>query len=144
MTDMRDSVVIYTDGAARGNPGPSASGYRIVSDGKLVHSDYAYNGERTNNYAEYHAIIMALEWCLNGLDDPATRTIRLVSDSEVVIKQLRGSYKVRAAALKSLNARARSFMREFKEIRLENRPREDKNISSVDRELNLLLDRMDK
>ena len=62
---------IYTDGAARGNPGESASGFSIFdASGKEVASSSFYNGIKTNNFAEYTAIIRALEWCEANLKSP--------------------------------------------------------------------------
>ena len=66
---MKREFVIFTDGAARGNPGPSASGYMIFENGKKVAEEFVFNGSKTNNYAEYNAIIMALERCKEMLKD---------------------------------------------------------------------------
>ena len=135
-----EEIVIYTDGAARGNPGPSASGYIVLSGGRLMAQDYRYNGERTNNYAEYTAIIMALERCLSGFGETKSLSLRVVSDSKLVINQLRGEYRVRAGSLRALNRKAVALCSRFGRIRFESRPREDGLISRVDRELNRLLD----
>ena len=137
-------VVVYTDGAARGNPGPSASGYAIVSGGKTIRSAFAYNGEKTNNYAEYTAIIMGLEWCAANLHDHAKMALRVVSDSELVVRQITGKYKVKADGLKQLNSRAKELVRLFKKIEFESVPRENPQISRVDNGLNRLLDRIEK
>ncbi len=56
--------VVYTDGASRSNPGHSASGYIVFEDGMEVARNAVYIGKRTNNYAEYIAVINALKWCL--------------------------------------------------------------------------------
>jgi ribonuclease HI len=136
------AIVVYTDGAARGNPGPSASGYAIMSGGKTIRSASVYNGDRTNNYAEYTAIILGLEWCAANLEDPARTALRVVSDSELVVRQLRGTYKVRADGLKQLNSRARGLLCLFKKVEFESVPRENPQISMVDGELNRLLDRI--
>ena len=137
---MVDSVTIYTDGAARGNPGPSASGYIAIKGGKVVHSEFEYSGIKTNNYAEYHAMEMALGWCLDSLSEPNTAKISLFSDSELVVRQLNGQYKTKVSKLKDLKKRVVELAKKFGSVKFENLPREDRHISDVDRELNLLLD----
>jgi ribonuclease HI len=132
---------IYTDGAARGNPGPSASGFMVVGNAGNVRLECWYNGIRTNNYAEYTAVIRALEWCQKNL--PEGVDMELYSDSELVIKQINKEYKVRAKELKPLNAKANKIISGIKSLRISNLPREDKNISKVDKSLNNLLDEME-
>jgi ribonuclease HI len=130
---------IYTDGASRGNPGISASGY-VVFDGymKMVGERYFYNGKATNNAAEYKAVIGALEFVLGMVE--RDKDIELYSDSQIVVRQLKGDYKVREAGLKELHGKALALLSSFKSYKLFNVPREDKNISYVDRQLNHLLD----
>ncbi len=137
-----DQLTIYTDGAARGNPGPSASGYMVVKGGKVVHKGLEYNGSKTNNYAEYHAIEMALGWCLDNISDPVLLRVSVFSDSELVIRQLNGQYKTKVAKLRDLKRRVSDLVSKFGFVKFDNLPREDKRIASVDRELNLMLDEM--
>ena len=59
---MNNSVKIYTDGGARGNPGPAAAAFVVVADGKVIYKDSKFLGISTNNEAEYRALIIALEW----------------------------------------------------------------------------------
>lgn len=135
-------LIIYTDGAARGNPGPSASGYRICDEhGRQVKGIVAYNGMRTNNFAEYNAVILALEWCLKNVADYKGLDVLLYSDSELVVRQLNGHYKVKAEELKPLNEKAKKLSREFKSAVFKNLPREHSGIRKVDHALNVLLDR---
>ncbi len=133
------TVYIYTDGASRNNPGKSASGYRIFDEkhGLIVKSAF-YNGIKTNNEAEYLAIIAALEKAVErfGHDEE----VRLFSDSEVAVRQLTGRYRVKEKGLKALNAKAAGLIKGFRSCRLENVSRENMHISAVDRDLNLLLD----
>ncbi|MEM0154557.1 MAG: ribonuclease HI family protein [Methanothrix sp.] len=134
---------IYTDGAARGNPGESASGFSIFDEsGREIASRSFYNGIKTNNFAEYTAIIKALEWCEANLDNPENAELTFVSDSELVIRQLNGRYKIRSSEMSALNATARELSKWFKSVVFTNRRRSDKGISDVDKRLNELLDKM--
>jgi ribonuclease HI len=132
-------LVIFTDGAARGNPGPSASGYLVFEKGRLIRKEEFYNGIATNNTAEYKAIIAALEWCAKAEDTHKIR-ITLNSDSEVAVKQLNGSYKTKSASLKALNRKAKSLAESFDSVEFANVRRSNRYISAVDKALNSLLD----
>jgi ribonuclease HI len=94
-----NKVIIYTDGAARGNPGPSAIG-AIVKDekGNLITHISRRIGITTNNQAEYQAIIAALEKAISL----GARHVELKTDSELVTKQINGQYKVKKAVLRAL------------------------------------------
>ena len=137
---MAESITIYTDGASRGNPGPSASGYIAFQGPRAVNSEFEYNGIKTNNYAEYHAMEMALSWCLEGLSTPPSANIIIFSDSELVVMQLNGEYKTKEAKLKDLKRRVQELALKFGSVAYKNLPREDKHITKVDAELNKLLD----
>lgn len=131
---------IYTDGAARDNPGPSASGFVIFdSRKKLVAKSFFYNGNKTNNIAEYLAIISALRKVL--LEYGEQSEVNLFSDSELVVKQLQGKYKVRDPKLKALHKEASGIVARLHSCKFTNVPRENKFISMVDAQLNLLLDK---
>ena len=130
-------IYIYTDGASRNNPGKSASGYLILDEkGKVVWKDSFYNGIKTNNQAEYIAVIAALEKAL-GLSE---REAKLFSDSELIINQLKGRYRVKEAGLKGLHGKAKGLAARFDKLAVESVPRENRYISMVDKELNMLLD----
>lgn len=92
-------VIVYTDGAARGNPGPAAYGVVICdAEGKVLAEDGAYLGKLTNNQAEYQALIVGLEKALAvGATYVAVR-----ADSELMVKQLNGVYKVKNEGIKPL------------------------------------------
>ncbi len=137
---MQRLLTIYTDGAARGNPGPSASGFIAVEDGKVIGSEFRPNGKKTNNYAEYAAMIMGLEWCAVQ-QDPGSIRVLIRSDSELVVRQARGEYRVKAHGLRALNRRLAELASRFAGVDFQSLPRENRMISRVDRELNLLLDR---
>ena len=137
---MVESIIVYTDGASRGNPGPSASGYIALQGGKVVSSEFEYNGVKTNNYAEYHAVEMALGWCLKNLSSPPSAKVSVFSDSELVVRQLKGEYRTKAPRLKDLKVRVEDLALKFGSVKFGNLPRSDPHIDRVDAELNGLLD----
>jgi ribonuclease HI len=97
---MTERVKVNCDGGSRGNPGPSALGVVITTkDGQIIEEFGEYLGEQTNNYAEYSAVIKALEKLrdLNILDAD------FYLDSELIVKQLNGIYKVKHENIKPLN-----------------------------------------
>ncbi len=131
---------IYTDGAARGNPGPSASGYMILDiGGKVLAKGSFFNGVRTNNVAEYTAIIFALKKA--GSDYGYDSGITLSSDSMLVVNQLNGVYKIKDETLRRLHAEAGSEAARFRSCVFISVPREEKHIMEVDKALNMLLDK---
>ena len=134
-------LYIYTDGASRGNPGESASGYRMLDGSKkVVHQYVFYNGVCTNNVAEYEAIIAGLREALKRDCDE----VIVHSDSRLVINQISGAYKIKDRKLKELNAKARTLLSGFERHELLNVPRSNREVSAVDRELNLFLDNRSK
>ena len=133
-------MVVYTDGAARGNPGPSASGYMIYENGKLLKSHAEYNGIATNNYAEYKSILIALKWCASHFDDLSDISIELYSDSELVVRQFNREYRIKSKILKPMNYEINELAMKFRLVKFTNVKRENPYISAVDRSLNLLLD----
>ncbi len=131
---------IYTDGASRNNPGKSASGYELLdSDRNTLMQKSFYNGIKTNNEAEYLAIIAALMAASETYGYDAE--IDLYSDSRLVISQLNGVFKVKSHELKKLHKDAMELVGKFRACRLHNVPRENEYITRVDAELNRLLDR---
>ena len=99
---------LSTDGGARGNPGPAAYGYVLeTDDGTVLDARGEKIGVATNNVAEYRALIAGLEAALShGVTD-----LDVVSDSELLVKQMRGEYKVKNAALKTLSTQAAALAR---------------------------------
>jgi probable phosphoglycerate mutase len=101
---------LFTDGGARGNPGPAAYGYVLESeDGAVLAAHGEAIGTATNNVAEYRALIAGLEKALELEADD----LEVVSDSELLVKQMRGEYKVKNAALRDLSLRAANLAREL-------------------------------
>ncbi len=116
------SVVAYTDGGARGNPGPAAAGVVILRDGTEVARLKRYLGDSlTNNWAEYQALLMALgEIQARGLGE---EPIEIRMDSELIVKQMRGEYKVKHVDLKKLNTDARILLMKMPQVRFVHIPR---------------------
>jgi ribonuclease HI len=100
-------LVAFSDGGARGNPGPSGYGVVIQDEnGKKVAALSEYLGHQTNNFAEYQGLIAALEYAVaNG-----HKALKVISDSELLVRQIKGIYKVKNAALKDLHARAKELI----------------------------------
>ena len=94
---------LFTDGGARGNPGPAAYGYVLeAEDGTVLASHGEYIGSATNNVAEYSGLVAGLRKALE-LQVP---DVEVVSDSELMVKQMRGEYRVKNVALRELFAEA--------------------------------------
>jgi probable phosphoglycerate mutase len=93
------TVLAHCDGGARGNPGPAGYGAVIATeDGTVLAELSEFLGHKTNNYAEYSGLLGVLQWAL----DHGHRRVRLVSDSELMVKQIQGKYKVNSPDLKPL------------------------------------------
>jgi ribonuclease HI len=133
---------IFADGGARGNPGPAGAGAYITDEsGKEVVSVSVFLGVRTNNYAEYEAIILGLEKLLDiiALEPSEPVDVLVCMDSELVIKQLRGEYKVKHPDMKTQFARVAPLISAFRKVSFKHVPRE-KN-KDADRLANEAMDR---
>ncbi|MBI2975285.1 MAG: ribonuclease HI family protein [Deltaproteobacteria bacterium] len=129
-------LIINTDGAARGNPGPASLGVVIKNaDGHVVRELSAYLGEMTNNQAEYKALIAALETAA----EIGAESIAIFADSELMVKQVKGLYKVKNEGLKPLFDEVKGLLRKFKNCNIEYVPRE-KN-KEADKLANLAIDK---
>jgi ribonuclease HI len=92
-------ITAYIDGGSRGNPGPAGYGVQIVDDqGTIVEELHESVGVATNNVAEYQGLLAALAWAI----DRGVRTLHIRSDSELLVKQLRGEYRVKNPNLQPL------------------------------------------
>ena len=108
-------LTIYTDGGARGNPGPAGIGAVILDDkNKTVREISKYIGEATNNQAEYQALIAGLQ----AAQELGAAEVSVVMDSELIIKQLKQEYKVRDKNLGALFIRAWNLLHGFKKYSL--------------------------
>ena len=105
---------LSTDGGARGNPGPAAYGYVLeAGDGTVLDARGETIGVATNNVAEYRALIAGLEKAVElGIDE-----LEVVSDSELLVKQMQGEYRVKNEALRELNDEANSLERKLGHVR---------------------------
>lgn len=129
---------LYTDGASRGNPGPSAGAYLLVDrTGKLVRMSGFFLGAGTNNEAEYRALIRGLE-AAAGL---GARKVIVYSDSELVVRQMSGRYRVGSPRLRPLNEQAKALAGKFDSVRFRSVPREDPMIARADLLCNQVLDK---
>jgi probable phosphoglycerate mutase len=129
---------LFTDGGARGNPGPAAFGYVLEGDDGTVLAAHGESiGVATNNVAEYRALISGLERAAElGLGE-----LDVVSDSELVVKQMRGEYRVKNAALRALWEQAQSAAAVFDRVGYSAVRREENE--RADRLVNEALDRED-
>ncbi len=118
----RPLLIAYTDGGSRGNPGPAGYGVQIVdpSDGTIIAELSESLGTATNNVAEYRALLAALAWAAsNGVDHLHVR-----ADSELLVKQMRGDYRVKNAGLRPLFEEARALCRRIGRVTFEHVRRE--------------------
>ncbi|MDT7868321.1 MAG: ribonuclease HI family protein [Candidatus Pacebacteria bacterium] len=121
-----NEVIIFTDGGAQGNPGKAGAAFVIYIDGKI--KEYAvYVGERTNNEAEYLAVILALEKLKQLLGKERSKKTKVIInlDSELVSKQLRGEYKILEENLQKLFMKFWNLKFDFGEIEIKLIPREE-------------------
>ncbi|MBI2834860.1 MAG: ribonuclease HI family protein [Acidobacteria bacterium] len=128
-------IVVYVDGGARGNPGPAGYGVRVESpDGLLLDELRGALGIATNNYAEYQGLLAALRYAV----DRGHRDVAVRSDSELIVKQMRGEYKVRHPGLRPLHHQARELVMRLGRVTFEHVPR-TRN-AEADRLANLAMD----
>jgi ribonuclease H / adenosylcobalamin/alpha-ribazole phosphatase len=120
---------LFTDGGARGNPGPAAYGYVLeAEDGTVLAAHGEAIGIATNNVAEYSALLAGLEKAA----ELAVDEVEVVSDSELMVKQMRGEYKVKNAALRELSLQAAELARRVGTV----------SYTAIRREHNELADRL--
>jgi ribonuclease HI len=126
---LSDTLQIHIDGASRGNPGEAAFGVSVEdADGTPRAELYGYLGRASNNVAEYQALIHALRWARTH----GARTVRVFSDSELVVRQVNGQYRVKHPDMVPLHRQATTLMRQF----------DSATVSHVRREQNRDADRL--
>jgi ribonuclease HI len=136
-TDIHKRLMIFSDGGARGNPGPAAMAFIIQSEnGQTLETKSGYIGSRTNNQAEYEALIAALESAVAFNAEEAACHV----DSELVAKQLTGEYAVKNRELRKMWNKAQELKRHFKKVSFINVPRTNNQIQKVDKLVNETLD----
>ena len=133
---MRKKLSIYTDGASRGNPGPTGIGIVICDEsGKIVKEYEKFIGIATNNIAEYRALIKALELASSF----QVSEIECFSDSELMVRQLNGEYRVKNVKLKALFLQVREKEKQFEKVNYSHVPREEGHIKRADKLANLAI-----
>jgi probable phosphoglycerate mutase len=118
---MSAEAVAYIDGGARGNPGPAGYGVRIERTGAPLVEEFGEAiGVATNNVAEYRGLLAALEWArAHGI-----RWLKIRSDSQLLVQQMLGNYKVKHPGLQPLHAKARLLAHEIGRVEFEHVRRE--------------------
>lgn len=129
---------VYIDGASRGNPGPGSAAVYILRDGKPLLKKAIYLGKVTNNYAEYSALLMAVDEVGNIVRNVSSYSVEIFSDSELLVRQINGQYRVKSEGLKELFAKARLKLSGLKTWRIAHVPREMNR--EADRLANMALD----
>ncbi len=130
-----ETLVAHIDGGARGNPGPAGYGVFVQDPkGRTVAELHRYLGHQTNNVAEYSALLAALDYAIQH----GARALRVRSDSELLVKQIKGIYTVRAEGLIPLFQRAQKLMLELEDFRIEHVRREQN--TDADRLANKAMD----
>ncbi|OVE78745.1 hypothetical protein BVY00_02105 [bacterium G20] len=133
---MLPGAKLYTDGGSRGNPGPSAGAFVICKvDDNVVEKSGFYIGITTNNQAEYQALLKALQRSA----DLGIRRLKVFMDSELIIKQLNGIYKIKNKDLELLYRQVKELLADFDEISFNHVPRAMNK--EADGEVNRILDK---
>ena len=115
-TKPEKTLIAHVDGGARGNPGPAGFGVVLEDErGQKVDTLSGFLGHQTNNVAEYSGLLAALDYATKH----GYRALRVVADSELLVKQIRGEYKVRAPQLQDLYTKARVMIRSLDSFRIE-------------------------
>ncbi|MCX8152985.1 MAG: ribonuclease HI family protein [Candidatus Bathyarchaeota archaeon] len=134
---IQKKLLLFSDGGARGNPGPAAAAFiAMLDNGQIITVNSRYLGIRTNNQAEYEALIAALQFAVNN----NVEEVICYLDSELVTKQLTGEYSVKNSALKKLWSKAKELSRCFKKASFVSVPRTNHYIQRADALVNQTLD----
>lgn len=113
-------LTLFTDGASRNNPGESGAGIHIMQDGVCLEGIARYLGTTTNNIAEYTAAIIGLERALQL----GASSVKLFADSELMVKQINGHYKVKNEGLKPLHVKMKGLIARIGKVEVQYIPRE--------------------
>ena len=130
-------VTVYSDGGSRGNPGKSAYAIVVVSNGRVVHEHAEFLGVHTNNYAEYRGLIAAINKAIELGADEA----EFVMDSQLVIRQMTGEYRVKNPDMAVLHADAEALAALIPKVSYRNVRRSEEYIPRADALLNAEMDR---
>lgn len=129
-------MIIHTDGGSRGNPGPAAYGFVVRDKGQIVKESCGYIGVATNNFAEYTAVVEAMKF-LEGSHKGAK--LEFFLDSQLVVSQLNGIYKVKNATIRDIIIEIRQLESQFKGVSYSHISREQNK--DADRLVNVALDK---
>jgi ribonuclease HI len=134
---IHKQLLIFSDGGARGNPGPAAAAFMVLSENnQVLKAGASYIGLRTNNQAEYEALIAALQFALTtGAEEVICHL-----DSELVARQLTGEYRVKNSELRKLWQKVQELRLRFGKVSFVNVPRTHPHIQRVDALVNEVLD----
>ena len=128
---------VYSDGGSRGNPGPSAYAIVVTKDGTTVHEHAEFLGVHTNNYAEYRGLIAGISKALElGADE-----VEFVMDSQLVIRQMTGQYRVKSPDMLALHEDAKNLASMIPKVTFTNVRRSERLIPRADALLNAEMDR---
>ena len=133
---MIKHLTLYSDGGARGNPGPAAAAFIAIENNEIIKTDTQYIGIRTNNQAEYEALTMALKYALNSNAEEVTCYL----DSELVARQMKGEYKIKNIELQKLYLKAHAIRVRIRKIEFYNVTRNNSFIQKADTLVNKTLD----
>ena len=137
-TDWPKEVLIYTDGASRGNPGAAGAGLVVYNMNKVcLYEEAFFLGVKTNNFAEYSAVLRALQLSAEN----KVNNLLLKSDSEFLVKQLSGLYKVKSSNIKTLYEKCKQQESQMQKVKFQHIRRE-KN-KRADQLANMILDNAD-
>ena len=136
-----NKVVTFTDGASRGNPGPAGIGALLLDDqGVTLAEIFNFIGITTNNEAEYRALIAALERAATFTTD----TVECFMDSELVVRQLSGQYRVKSEKMQGFHQKVKSLVSNFKKVTFSHVRREHPQQKLADKLANLGVDSAEK
>jgi len=138
LAELLTKLIVNVDGGARGNPGPAAIGAVVQSaDGKMLEERGERIGVATNNVAEYRALLLGIELAAaQGASE-----VELIGDSELIVRQVKGEYKVKDATMRKLHAEVKRALQPFEKWAICHVKREQN--AEADRLVNAALDRAD-
>lgn len=126
---------VFTDGGSRGNPGKAAFGFVVKKNSQTIKEGRGFIGIATNNFAEYTALYQALKWLSKNSEGVA---VKVFSDSQLVVAQLNGVFKVKNATIRDLLFKVRELESHFPQITYMHIPRQQN--SQADKLVNIALD----
>lgn len=133
-------LIVNTDGASRGNPGPAAYGFIVKSkDGVILHEEGKRLGVATNNIAEYSAVLAALEYIEVHYGHKLPHEIEVVADSLLIVEQLSGNYKIKNPGLIEIYRKIKPLEAKLGRVKFRQVPRKENFLA--DRMANVALDR---